>query len=460
MVAVAALQPLAVRRTRVAVGGWLVAAVVYLLGVLHRTSLGVAGLQAEHRFGITPAQLSVFIFLQLGVYAAMQVPTGVFVDRYGPRRMLVAASLVMGVAQLLFAVVPSYPAALAARALLGCGDALTFVSVLRYASTHFSARRYPVLVALTGMFGMAGNVLATLPLAVLLHHAGWSISFGSAALLSLGGAGVVWAVLPVTPAPPSLRSVADVRDGVSGVARRVADAWSLPGTRLGFWLHFACMSSAGAFGVLWGDEYLIKSAGFSSAGAGAVLMAGVLAAAVTGPILGSVIGRRPFLRVPIGLAICAVTIAGWCTVIAGFGDHPPRGVVVVLFVIMMLGGPASMAAFALARDYNGARTLGTASGVVNVGGFVAAVVIALGIGWALDAMGGSSAHALRMAVLVAVGVQSFGALRLAVWYRRVRARALCLQSRGEPIPVPVVRRRWDLAVPLPALDDRTLASVD
>jgi len=119
--------------------------------------------------------------------------------------------------------------------------------------------------------------------------------------------------------------------------------------------------------------------------------------------------------------------------------------VLVLFVVMALGGPASMAAFALARDYNHARTLGTASGVVNVGGFVATVIIALGIGWALDALGSTSAHTLRFAVLVAVAVQLFGTVRMSVWLLRLRAFALDRQGAGESVPVPVVRRRWDLS---------------
>jgi MFS family permease len=437
--------------TRIAVRGWLIAATVYLLAVLHRTSLGVAGLQAEHRFAITPAQLSAFIFLQLGVYAAMQIPTGVLVDRYGPRRLLVTAALLMGFAQLLFAFAPAYPAALAARALLGCGDALTFVSVLRYTAAHFSPRRYPVLVALTGMVGTAGNVIATLPLAILLQHAGWSPGFGSVAGLSLVAGVAVWWLLPdASPAPRPLRDVAEVRAGLQSVAHRVAAAWALPGTRLGFWVHFACMSSATAFGVLWGDEYLIKAVGFSSAVAGGVLMAGVLVAAAMSPVFGAVIGRRPILRVPIALAVCVSTIAGWTVLVTAFGDHPPRALVVVVFVVMMLGGPASMAAFALARDYNGARTLGTASGVVNVGGFLATVVVALGIGWALDAQGGVTPHTLRIAVLVAVGVQIFGTLRVAVWLRRQRAHSLRRAARGEPIPVPIVARRWDLVRPVPA----------
>lgn len=433
-------------RSAVAVRGWLVAGSVYLLAVLHRTSLGIAGVQAEHRFGITPAQLSVFVLMQIGVYAAMQVPTGILVDRYGPRRLLIAAATIMGGAQLLFAVVPSYPAALAARALLGCGDALTFVSVLRFAATHFSARRFPVLVALTATLGTLGNVIATLPLALLLRSQGWTLSFGTAGALSVVTAVAVFLLVDdPTPRPAPVGGAAGVRRGLGTVHRRVRDAWALPGTRLGFWVHFSAMSAATAFGVLWGGVYLQKGAGFSSAGAGLVLMAGVIAAALAGPAFGALIGRHPAVRVPVALGVEILTIGGWTALVTLGGDTPPRLAVAVLFVFMALGGPASMAAFALARDYNGAGTLGTASGVVNVGGFVATVVIALGIGWVLDGLGGTTPHTLRLAVLVAVAVQAIGLLRTAVWYRRVRAFVLGRQAEGEQVPVPVVRRSWDLA---------------
>src|SRR3954452_13582006 len=230
------------------VAGWLLAVSVYLLAVLHRTSLGVVGLLAERRFGITPAQLSIFIFLQLGVYAAMQIPTGVLVDRYGPRRMLVVAATLMGVAQLVFAIVPSYPAGLAARALLGCGDALAFVSVLRFAATHFPPQRFPLMVSLTSMTGMVGNVLATLPLAVLLHRAGWTVGFGVAAALSLVAAAALGLLMRDSAPPPRrLRGPGELRRAVGGVWTRVRGAWGLPGTRLGFWVHFACMSTTTAF---------------------------------------------------------------------------------------------------------------------------------------------------------------------------------------------------------------------
>lgn len=435
----------AARRT--ALCGWSVAAAVYLLAVLNRTSLGVAGLLAEQRFGISPAQLSVFIFVQLGVYAAMQIPTGVLVDRYGPRRLLVAAAVVLGSAQLLFALLPWYQAALLARALLGCGDALTFVSVLRFAGIHFSPRRYPLIVAITGTVGSAGNVLATLPLAEVLHRFGWTVGFGIAAGASLLAALVVLAVLPDHSARPRrLRDAAEIRAGVAAVGARVRLAWALPGTRLGFWVLFACMSANTAFGVLWGNSYLIESGGFTASGAGAVLMYTVIAAALGSPVFGWLAARYPAARVPMALGSSVVTMCGWLVAVAVFGDHPPRAFLVGLFVGMGALSQSCLTGFALARDYNGPRSLGTATGVVNVGGFVSTVAVTVGIGAALDLLGGGSAHAFRIAVLVAVLVQAYGTVKVVVWLRRLRSFALVRLAAGQPVPVPVVRRRWDLPV--------------
>jgi MFS family permease len=428
---------------RPAARGWLIAVAVYFLAVFHRSSLGVAGLLAEHRFGITGAQLSVFVVLQIGVYAAMQIPTGVLVDRYGPRRLLVVAAALMGLGQLLFAVAPSYGVALLARALLGCGDAMTFVSVLRFAALHFSPRRYPVLVALTSTIGMAGNLLATLPLTLLLGSLGWTASYAMAASLSLVCAVAVWRLVDDRVSlPPRLRTASDVRAGLVAVSRRVASAWRMPGTRLGFWVHFASMSTATSFGVLWGVPYLERGAGFSTAGAGSVLLGGVLLAGLASPVIGALIGRHPAVRVPIALGVCTMTILGWAGVALFGGDHPPRVLVAALFVVTTLGGPASMAAFALARDYNPARIVGTASGVVNVGGFVATVIVSVAFGVVLDRSGGSGAHGMRVALAVPVLVQTVALLLVLLWYLRVRALAVVRQEAGEPVPVAVVRTHW------------------
>lgn len=83
--------------------------------------------------------------------------------------------------------------------------------------------------------------------------------------------------------------------------------------------------------------------------------------------------------------------------------------------------------------------------MVNVGGFLATVIAALGIGWVLDAVGTSDAHGFRLAVIVVVVLQGFGALQILRWWRRARARIFASIARGEAVPVPIVRHRWDVA---------------
>jgi MFS family permease len=422
--------------------GWVLAAGVYLLAVFNRSSLGVAGLIAEHRFGIGPGALSTFVLLQIGVYAAMQIPTGLLVDRYGPRRLLIAAATILGVAQLAFAFVHIFALALLARALLGLGDALTFVSTLRYTATHFSAKRYPLLVALTAVMGTVGNVAATLPLNALLRGAGWTTGFLVAAIASLAGAvGVALLVHDPTPLPTRIAR-ARLGDAARTVGRRVRAAWAVPGTKLGFWVHFTCMAAATPLMVLWGQPYLVQGVGFTPAAASTLLMIGVIVSGLANPVVGALIGHWPATRIPIGLGVSGGTVVALLVIVLALGDHPPKPVVGTIFVLMLIGAPASMAAFAVARDYNSYATLGTASGVVNVGGFAATSFAAVVFGLVLDAQGGAGPHAMRVALLVLVAVQAFGLSQLALWYRRVRAEVMRRQLAGDKVPVRVPRRMW------------------
>jgi MFS family permease len=410
---------------------WSTAVGVYIAAVFHRTSLGVAGLEAAQRFHVGPAALATFTVLQVGLYALMQVPTGLLVDRYGPRRVLAAASVLMGLGQLLFAVAASYPLGLTARAVLGVGDAMTFVSVLRLVAAHFPPRRYAALAALTGALGMLGNLAATVPLTLLLHGAGWTATFAVA-----GAATAVYAVVVATrlpaPAPRPAGPPARVRADL-------AQSWRVPGTRLGFWVHFATMFAPTVLGLLWGFPYLVEAQGMSERAAGSVLGVLVLGAFLGGPTVGVLIGRRPEWRMPFVVGYLAGSAAVWAGLLGWPGGRVPALVLVVAFGWLSLGGPASTIAFALARDYNPMRRVGTATGVVNVGGFVAITVSALAVGLLLGMTG-----SYRVALLVVVALLVLGSWRTLVWWRRARAAVFAAEARGEAVPVRLRHRRWDV----------------
>ena len=170
---------------------WVTAVLVYLAAVFHRTSLGVASLEASERFRLGPAALGTFTVLQVGVYALMQVPTGLLVDRYGARRVLTVAALLMGLGQLLFAFATSYPLGLA-RA---CGarhrrrdDVRERVAPGRRA---LPGPAYAAITSFTAALGGLGNLASTVPLSLLLASAGWTVTFAVAGAVTaalLGGA--------------------------------------------------------------------------------------------------------------------------------------------------------------------------------------------------------------------------------------------------------------------------------
>lgn len=385
---------------------WGVALAAYIVAVLHRTSLGVAGIDAQARFGIGASTLASFTVLQLLVYAGLQVPVGLLLDRFGSRRLIVTGALLMAGGQGLLAVADGVGEAVTARVLVGAGDALTFISVLRLLPLWFPARRVPLLTQLTGLSGQLGQVLSAVPLAALLAGPGWATAFGCAA-----GTGVLVAVL-VTAA---LHDSPDARvvTGEAATARRLgADlvtAWRHPGTRLGLWSHFTSQFPGTVFALIWGFPFLVAGEGLSRATASALLTLFVLAGMAAAPVMGLLVQRHPMRRSWLVLGVVAANALGWAAVLAWPG-RAPLPLLVCLVLALSLGGPGSMIGFEFARTFNPPNRLGTATGIVNVGGFVASLLSILLIGVVLDVRTGGSAdydlgdfkHAL--AVQYAVGL--------------------------------------------------------
>ncbi len=253
---------------------WGIGVLVYMVAVVHRSSLGVAGIDAAKRFHISSSALSTFSVLQVLVYAGMQIPVGVLVDRHGTKRVLTCGIVLLTAGQLGFALSHGYGAALTSRAVLGCGDAMTFISVLRLGSRWFPARRGPLIAQGAALFGMAGNLVSTVLLSRLLYSAGWTATFVGTAV---GGAGVLVLVLlfmkdhPEGYAPPPVE-----RRARGAVRRQLAASWREPGTRLGMWVHFTTQFSAMVFLLLWGMPFLVEGEGMSRAAAGGLLTLVVL----------------------------------------------------------------------------------------------------------------------------------------------------------------------------------------
>ncbi|WP_255949665.1 MFS transporter [Streptomyces odontomachi] len=389
---------------------WSIGVAVYFVAVIFRTSLGVAGLDAVDRFHVNAAALSAFSILQLLVYAGMQVPVGLLVDRLGTKKVLVLGTTLFTVGQLAFALSPSYGMALAARALLGCGDAMTFIAVLRLGSRWFPARRGPLVAQLAGLIGMSGNLVATVVIARLLHSVGWTAAFAGS---SLAGVLVLALVLLFLKDHPEGYEVPSApHHGAAYVRRQIVAAWREPGTRLGLWVHFTTQFPAMQFLLLWGLPFLVEAQGLTRAGAGDLLTLVVISNMVIGLIYGQIVARHHAARMPLALGTVAATAAIWAVTLGYPGERVPTGLLVLLCTVLGACGPASMLGFDFARPANPPERLGTASGIVNMGGFIASMTTLLVVGVLLDATGDDYRVAFSVIfVLEALGLSQILRLR-------------------------------------------------
>jgi MFS family permease len=380
------------------------------------------------------------------------VPVGLLLDRFGSLRLVVCGALVMACGQALMASTHSIGGAVAARVLVGAGDAMTFISVLRLVPQWFPARRVPVLTQMTGLVGQAGQVLSAVPLAAVLAGPGWTTAFVGAA-----GAGVFVAIVAFAAVrdTPERRISSGPAVTLGRLGRDLRDAWRHPGTRLGLWTHFTTQFTGTVFALMWGFPFLIAGEGLRRETASTLLTLFVLVGMAAGPLIGMLVQRHPLRRSWLVLGVISANALGWGLVLAWPG-RAPLPVLVLLILALGLGGPGSMIGFDYARTFNPPNRLGTATGVVNVGGFVASLLTIELIGLILDARTGGRADygiadfKVAMAVQYLVGaVGLVGILRTRRLARRrmaedgvvVRPLREVLAQRRRLAPRPVVKAK-------------------
>ncbi|PPG83987.1 MULTISPECIES: nitrate/nitrite transporter [unclassified Rathayibacter] len=402
-------------------------AFAYLVAVLDRTTLGVAGVDAAERFGVAAAVLSSLAVVQLIVYAGMQIPVGILIDRFGPRTLILSGTALMMAGQVVVAIAPSIGVAIVGRILLGAGDAAIFTSVIRLTVTWFSGPIVPQLSQWIGNIGQVGQILSALPFAAILHTFGWEPAFLSAA--GLGAVSFLGVLLLVADVPPRTEPITVVPPTLRATIAQLGVSLRRPGTQLGFWSHFVTQSSGTVFTLLWGYPFLVYAIGLPPTVAAPTLTIVVIAGIVVGPVLGVLTARHPMRRSNLVLGIVSAMAVAW-TVVLLWPGVPPYWLVVLLLIVVGAGGPGSMIGFDFARTFNPSRSLGAANGVVNVGGFLASFTMMFAIGLILDALAGPGASSeqtyslehFRLAWCVQYVVVGAGVVGLVVARRRTRRR--------------------------------------
>ncbi len=417
-----------------------IALLIYFGAVAHRTSLGVAGVEALERFGTEALGLSLLAVVQIAMYAAMQIPAGHLLDRYGPGAVMAAGSAVMAVGQATMAFTDSLTLAIVARMLVGAGDAPIFISATRLAAAWFPPHRAPVMVQIAGVVGQLGQFATAIPVAWVLHTAGWSSAFGMLAAVGMIAAvsaafGVRLPPAPRADAPPRQERL---RDSVRG-------AVSIAGTRLGFWSHYITPFSMNVLVLVWGVPFFVTAQERTAAEASMLLIVMTAGALVAGPVAGVLTGRHPLRRSWLVLGSAGLTAAAWIALLA-FSTPRPWWQLVAFCFVMGVGGPVSLVGLDFARTWSPGHRLGVASGFVNVGGFGATVLGVLIVGGVLQVISapGASTYTLdeyRVAFAALVIPWAIGLVGVLRSRRQTRADMAAAGTHVPPLRH-ALRRRW------------------
>jgi MFS family permease len=365
---------------------WGLAAILYLIGFYQRVAPAVMTTELMNDFQINAAalgNLSAFYFYS---YVAMQVPTGLLADSWGPRRLLTAGAVVCGLGTLLFALSPSLLWANLGRLLIGGSVAVAFVGMLKLAGHWFAPRHYALATGMALFVGIIGAVLAGVPLQLLVTQFGWRAVMEVSALLAVVMGAVIWWVVRDDPTELGYASYAYVPAGPAVGIRpnffaglreifRYRNTWLLcliPGGIAGAILTFS---------GLWGVSFLATQYDLPATEAAAVSTTLMVAWAIGGPIFGALsdrIGRRK----PIYVSGCAVVAVGWAVII--LGPTLPVPLFIVLLAITGFFSGVMVIGFAFIRESVPPRLAGTVAGVLNMSVMSGPMLLQPAVGWMLD----------------------------------------------------------------------------
>ena len=187
--------------------GW--GASFYLIGFFLRVTPAVMTAELMQTFDISAAalgNLSAFYFYS---YVAMQIPTGILADIWGPRRLLTTGAFIAGTGIMMFSLAPTILWAYLGRFLIGGSVAVAFVGTLKLAGEWFPARFFSTVSGVALFFGIVGAVFAGTPLRLSVIAFGWRhtmlVSAGVTFAICVG----IWLMVRDHPADKGYAGFAD-----------------------------------------------------------------------------------------------------------------------------------------------------------------------------------------------------------------------------------------------------------
>lgn len=322
----------------------------YLLSFFYRSTNAVIADDLARDIGLSAGALGLMTSLFFLTFAAVQLPLGSALDRYGARFVTPSLLLAAVAGSLVFALASNFPALALGRALIGLGMAGVLMGALKAFASWFPPSAFATVSSLFVGVGSLGALAAATPLAWLAGSVGWRAVFGWGALVVLLAA---VGIATLVREPPAREPVARAtrRGGL-----RVGQAASVGGFAEvfgndAFWrlalLTLAVTGGLFAWQGLWAGPFLTQRLGLDALAAGNVLLA--LGLGVTAGFMGSglVATRIGVARtVALGAALFLSTLLVWLLATPAW----PVPALQLLAATMGVTGASNVLSYALARD--------------------------------------------------------------------------------------------------------------
>lgn len=297
-------------------------------------------------------------------YTPMQLPVGLFMDRYGPRRILTLAVISCALGTAFFGMTHTWWIAAFGRFWIGFGSAFAFVGVMKLASTWLPPNRFALVSGLATTLGMVGAMIGGVLLTDLIQSMGWreTIIYSSYAGFIL--VPVIWLIVRDAPAQPLVQVNAPNKVDISyrKLWQEIIIALKNPQIWINGVIGGLLMTPTMVFPELWGKLYLQTVHQFSAAEASRAVTMIFLGWAVGGPIAGffsDYIQRRK-MPLLVGALLTSLLLLGFLY----YPDLSPTMVKVVLFLIGVTSS-VEIICFAIGRENCPQNLAGTAVAVTN-----------------------------------------------------------------------------------------------
>jgi MFS family permease len=382
-----------------------------------RTVMAIVGPVLAVELHLSAIELGVLAACMFGSYAIVQLPLGVALDAFGPRRVQAVLMSLAAIGFAIFALSPGFAGLVLARIVVGVGISAGLMAVIKGNADWFERRRVAHVTGIASALGALGSTLTTSPVQAMLPTVGWRGVFWGLCLLALGVA--IWIFLSV---PDKARA--------PGPKRTLRGDIALSGRILvsrTFWRFGPAVATLSMFNFaylgLWAGPWLRDVAGMDGPTRAGVLFLYTFAMIAGSMLSGSAASRAHAAGLPRFL-IPIVSLAGLVLLQVGLMLQPSQHAVVLgLWLGIAVFGAAGAVGYVVMAQMFPPEQTGRVSTAVNMLTLAGAFLIQAAIGWILDlwprtASGGWDPDGYSWALALTAALQAIAALVMATAPRR------------------------------------------